>query len=341
MRILCIFVCPPAPREGGGNSESKLRDAALVSPKISHHLKPVLFFVTDDIDRSPRRAHHNYWNETCTSSYLNYLHDARIAIRNCMLACKSWSDKYDGEVSSYQDKKMCVKNNECASKLLASRESDPSKEILPNSKPLENGVIHQNGLDEPAGKSGSDCDDNYDFWSVIASCKVDTLSDLENTLDKLNSFLEGNIKEFEFKSNEGISKLSALSSPHDFKDVMLCDCQKNRSTSSTAGKDGGHLRSRDCSFGSPDIGPFLGMLLTKLENMMNNSIYINLQLTGLFVRLAVYPQPLLKSFLLSHNLVFQPSVRSLSQVPVFLVFFVHLFFIQGQGSILRNLAGCP
>ncbi|XP_059484461.1 FHIP family protein GI14169 isoform X2 [Neocloeon triangulifer] len=65
---------------------------------------------------------------------------------------------------------------------------------------------------------------------------------------------------------------------------------------------------------TPDIGPFLDLLLRQLENMMTNSLYLNLQLTGLISRLAAYSQPLLLSLLLNHSLVFQPSVRSLFQV---------------------------
>ncbi|CAM1302857.1 FAM160A1 (predicted) [Pycnogonum litorale] len=76
----------------------------------------------------------------------------------------------------------------------------------------------------------------------------------------------------------------------------------------------GVSNNNDSMHGIPDVGPFLSVLLTKLENMMHNTIYVNLQLTGLISRLAMYPQPLLRSFLLSHNIVFQPTVRSLFQV---------------------------
>lgn len=68
------------------------------------------------------------------------------------------------------------------------------------------------------------------------------------------------------------------------------------------------------AFGSPNIGPFLTVLLARLEMMPQNNVYTNLQLTALIARLALYPQPLLRSFLLSHSLVFQPSIRSLFQV---------------------------
>lgn len=68
------------------------------------------------------------------------------------------------------------------------------------------------------------------------------------------------------------------------------------------------------SFGTPNIGPFLSILLTRLEMMMQNDVYTNLHLTGLISRLACYPQSLLRSFLLNPSLVFQPTVRSLFQV---------------------------
>ncbi|XP_063162138.1 FHF complex subunit HOOK-interacting protein 1B isoform X2 [Candoia aspera] len=64
----------------------------------------------------------------------------------------------------------------------------------------------------------------------------------------------------------------------------------------------------------PSTGPFLGILLAKLENMLQNSLYVNFLLTGLLAQLACYPQPLLRSFLLNTNMVFQPSVKSLLQV---------------------------
>uniref|UniRef100_A0ACB8E7W6 Uncharacterized protein n=1 Tax=Sphaerodactylus townsendi TaxID=933632 RepID=A0ACB8E7W6_9SAUR len=60
--------------------------------------------------------------------------------------------------------------------------------------------------------------------------------------------------------------------------------------------------------------PFISVVLSKLENMLENSLYVNLLLIGIITHLASYPQPLLRSFLLNTNMVFQPSVRSLYQV---------------------------
>ncbi|KAM9319629.1 FHF complex subunit HOOK-interacting protein 1B [Gastrophryne carolinensis] len=66
--------------------------------------------------------------------------------------------------------------------------------------------------------------------------------------------------------------------------------------------------------GQPNTGPFLAVLFGKLENMMGNSLYVNFLVTGVIAQLALYPQPLLRSFLLNTNMVFQPSVKSLLQV---------------------------
>lgn len=72
-----------------------------------------------------------------------------------------------------------------------------------------------------------------------------------------------------------------------------------------------------------DLGPFLATLFQKVERMPQNSFYVNLILTGVVSRLALYPQPLLRSFLLNYNMVLKPGVRSLFQVRVILVYIQH------------------
>lgn len=62
------------------------------------------------------------------------------------------------------------------------------------------------------------------------------------------------------------------------------------------------------------IGPFLCALLNRLDHMLSNSLQINFLVTGIFARLAYYPQILLRSFLLNNSLVLQPNVKSLIQV---------------------------
>jgi hypothetical protein len=63
-----------------------------------------------------------------------------------------------------------------------------------------------------------------------------------------------------------------------------------------------------------NIGPFLRTIFSKLENMLQNSLHVNLLLTGIISRLAHYSQPLLRSLLLNHSLVLETNVKSLFQV---------------------------
>jgi len=61
-------------------------------------------------------------------------------------------------------------------------------------------------------------------------------------------------------------------------------------------------------------GPLLAITLEKLSNMLENDVYVNLRLTGLISRLATYPLPILRAFLLCPWIVLQPSITSLYQV---------------------------
>lgn len=56
--------------------------------------------------------------------------------------------------------------------------------------------------------------------------------------------------------------------------------------------------------------------MSRLENLLENSIAVNLLVTGILAQLTSYPQPLLRSFLLSTDTHNQPSVRTLYQVLV-------------------------
>ncbi|XP_041926547.1 protein FAM160A1 [Alosa sapidissima] len=67
---------------------------------------------------------------------------------------------------------------------------------------------------------------------------------------------------------------------------------------------------------TPFTGPFISVLLSRLENLVENSIEVNLLVTGILAQLAAFPQPLLRSFLLSTQPFFQPGVRTLYQVLV-------------------------
>lgn len=96
--------------------------------------------------------------------------------------------------------------------------------------------------------------------------------------------------------------------------VVESSCTTTADTSSSCRLNKEASYRQDVFNGQPNVGIFLDVVLRKLECMTSNNLYVNLHLTGLISRLAIYPQPLLQSFLLNHSLVFQPSIRSLFQV---------------------------
>uniref|UniRef100_A0A3P8XMG6 FHF complex subunit HOOK-interacting protein C-terminal domain-containing protein n=1 Tax=Esox lucius TaxID=8010 RepID=A0A3P8XMG6_ESOLU len=63
-------------------------------------------------------------------------------------------------------------------------------------------------------------------------------------------------------------------------------------------------------------GPFISVLLSRLENLLENPIPVNLLVTGILSQLAMYPQPLLRAFLFNTNTETHPTVRTLYQVLV-------------------------
>ncbi|CAF1145980.1 unnamed protein product [Adineta steineri] len=83
--------------------------------------------------------------------------------------------------------------------------------------------------------------------------------------------------------------------------LFTTSLQQQQQTSTIAGK-------------TADIGPFLRTIFSKLENMLQNPLHVNLLLTGIISRLAHYSQPLLRSLLLNHSLVLETNVKSLFQI---------------------------
>ena len=62
------------------------------------------------------------------------------------------------------------------------------------------------------------------------------------------------------------------------------------------------------------MGPCFAALFAKLEAFCDSDFHLNLVLTGVFASLVAYPMPLLKSYLLNPNMLFQPSVKTLYTV---------------------------
>ncbi|CAH2301160.1 Hypothetical predicted protein [Pelobates cultripes] len=141
--------------------------------------------------------------------------------------------------------------------------------------------------------------DSEDFIArcdeIIKDMNPAPLEECSSLVPSIVSPIEDDEDEFEKYSMETPSS-ERVPSPFEPKDLTVFSSYSPRSQA------------------IPFTGPFISVVLSKLENMLDNSLHVNLLLIGIVTQLATYPQPLIQSFLLNTNMVFQPSVRSLYQV---------------------------
>lgn len=280
-------------------------------------------------------------SESLYANYHAYLCDARAKVQACAASCASWVYPYDGETPPYEafsvpspakrvespvtcrsDNRQISSNGD--SDVLSSLEtlhisefsSSQSPFVKPNvneateGSSVENGVsnflkgesLAMNREEKSQPSSGNDhslpsVGDSSGYESFAFKCSSDTSPENEPSDDTTATVDDG------VPPSLSENEVSKSSSP------QLPGSRSLLETKST--QEGSYV---DVFKTAPSIGPFLDAVLRKLEGMLENGLVVNLQLTGLISRLAVHPQPLLRSFLLDHTLVTQPSVRSLFQV---------------------------
>ncbi|XP_022255157.1 FTS and Hook-interacting protein-like [Limulus polyphemus] len=280
------------------------------------------------------REHHE-------TSYLDYLKEARECVLACTKASLKWTAPYNGLIPPPDASLMnpAKKHQSCTEvsrdSSVPSGQCDEKLIIIDNYYTDLNQTesSHQNG----ESSTLSHCLNTENIMCNLSSkSTVNGSSRNENEMNMENSIIELNVERsgdhmdnsalfkerhenkgqlskyelIKIKKNQHLSNLCTFSDFQDngTKSLLLGNRTKDSCKSSTSSP------SSLESFESPDIGPFLNVLLTKLEMMLQNDVYTNLRLTEVLARLALYPQPLLRSFLLNHSLVFQPTVRSLLQV---------------------------
>lgn len=209
-----------------------------------------------------------------TIAYLDYLEAAREAVFTCATRCKCWGNAYD----------RC----------------DPPKEALmdnevKDSKALEMEDIHVHVTHE---------EEDFSTSSRFRSRAVTM-------------------------SHSRLSRISSVKAHDRLK--PLGDRERQRSSREDASETQERLKHGG---GSPRASPrlwrrsldetksrfedtaglLLKILLEKLSEMLQHPPHVNILLTRLIGRLAHYPQPLLRSLLLNHQLVLKPGVPNLLTV---------------------------
>ncbi|XP_052342679.1 FHF complex subunit HOOK interacting protein 1A-like [Oncorhynchus keta] len=202
--------------------------------------------------------------------------------------------------SSLQEKDEVPLSNVLSLPLHPTNMEVNSLEVTKGSKEVKAHVVdHNSNLQSPSAKVGDDLMGQYEeLIRTLGSDEAGTGgSSPVKTVDK------------EFR-NPVVTPMEE--DEVDFSSFSMDTPELEKPHSSLFGTK---LRSGSTrSHSVPFTGPFVSVLLSRLENMLDNSLHVNLLLTGILAQLAAYPQPLLQSFLLNTNMVFQPSVRSLYQV---------------------------
>uniref|UniRef100_H3A8L9 FHF complex subunit HOOK interacting protein 1A n=1 Tax=Latimeria chalumnae TaxID=7897 RepID=H3A8L9_LATCH len=253
-------------------------------------------------------------------TYLQYLWEAQINITHCISACRTWSAPYNGE--NPNPDKTPLELLSASDKMQQELEWDDSYDtgMSPGSeeespRPFQE-VKETNApaLLEPPKHKSLPSPFGAKHHRILSSNAARALGVPFTATGLFASPILGGF----LKKNHLV--LSRGAACH-CKALSLRLKVKNSSASIMAQPKGPHaflclpLTELDFFFFSPfGTGPFVSVLLSKLENMLDNSLHVNLLLTGIVAQLACYPQPLLRSFLLNTNMVFQPSVRSLYQV---------------------------
>ncbi|XP_034522363.1 FTS and Hook-interacting protein isoform X5 [Ailuropoda melanoleuca] len=250
-------------------------------------------------------------------NYLEYLREARRGVDRCVRACRTWSAPYDGERPPPEPSPVGSRTKKRS--LLPEEDRDnvgEGEEEELGSGGLAGGAGEGPGLLPPPQINGVPGP-----WpegaKKVRRVPQEGAGELPEGTSEGIAGLEGfgqELRELEVAlSNGGAGSEAPLEPPlpleeEEAYESFTCPPEPPGPFLSSP------LRTLNQLPSQPFTGPFMAVLFAKLENMLQNSVYVNFLLTGLVAQLACHPQPLLRSFLLNTNMVFQPSVKSLLQV---------------------------
>ncbi|XP_043237246.1 FHF complex subunit HOOK interacting protein 1B-like isoform X1 [Amphibalanus amphitrite] len=241
------------------------------------------------------------------SEFFEYTMDARAGVRACRRGCAGWTHAYDGVHPSPAD----------AYRMLRAGDSPPPPAVERNGEhPPEPTVDETGSIGESSGYQSFNprlspspppgAPEDALFWALVE--RVPTPEEMPT--------LETSCAELD----EALASLGVIPTAEEINgdEVVVEGRPPLPLPLQLVPEDGEQVRETPQSptemFGlTPSMGPFLDLLLTRLEEATTNGLQLNLQLMTVLTRLSLYPQPLLRSCLLDQSIVLQPSVRSLLQ----------------------------
>uniref|UniRef100_A0A8D1AEX1 FHF complex subunit HOOK-interacting protein 1B n=1 Tax=Sus scrofa TaxID=9823 RepID=A0A8D1AEX1_PIG len=250
-------------------------------------------------------------------NYLEYLREARRGVDRCVQACRAWSAPYDGERPPPEPSPLGSRTKKRS--LLAEEDGDNAGEG--EEEELGGGGLAGGAREGPGHLPPPQLNGVPGPWpegaKKVRRVPQEGAGELPEGTPEAVAGLEGfgqELRELEVALSNG----GAGSEPSLEPSLPLEEEEAYESFACPPEPPGpflsSPLRTLNQLPSQPFTGPFMAVLFAKLENMLQNSVYVNFLLTGLVAQLACHPQPLLRSFLLNTNMVFQPSVKSLLQV---------------------------
>lgn len=221
-------------------------------------------------------------------AYFKNLIAARKAIQECGICCKCWSSLYD---------KCCFPKDH----LMEATGSRPVKYLE-----MEDVAVRVRVTSEDVVENKNIDEDNFDFGrfrsratTVVVSSKISRPSSVK-VYDRLQARRAVVAAEREkMEASESVQNgANDVRQTVTFKDKI--SPRLSRKLTGTKFED--------------KVGLFLKIVLEKLSDMLLLPPAVNILLTRLVSRLAQYPQPLLRSILLNHQLVLRPGIPNLIYV---------------------------
>ena len=249
-------------------------------------------------------------------AYLNNLHAAREAIQECASRCRCWSNKYN----------KCKLTKE-------SFEAEEMRTIGMGMKSLEmeDVPVRVQVTSEDDGQMDDKKQEEEDFsrfrnrsTTLSGHSRVTRTSSVRVTSQQRleRSTLQDRVAKNENGSSSTSSSadVSHLDSP-DQLNFYSPSIRRRGTVSSSSPRTSPRSSPRlGRKFANSPIqfedkaGLFLKVLTEKLAEILKHPPAVNILLTQVICRLAHYPQPLIRSFLLNHQLVLRPGVPNLLYV---------------------------
>ncbi|NXI48322.1 F16A2 protein, partial [Galbula dea] len=296
---------------------------------------------------SPGHRPAGRWEEVSEldGNYLEYLRDARRSIDRCAWACRVWSAPYDGEEPRATTMATTTTTMDTTTTAMATTASPSSP--TPRTKKR---AVPEEGEPQGPPLGSSSSPQVRDSAALANGAHASGQPQQGLVVKKVRRSPQGEQKEEEEQEEEGRVTIEAFTQELRELEAEMKNgreeaggeplpsreppepslSREEEETFASFSAEAEQLPPRPADLlaqlvasppravgtppSQPFTGPFVSVLFGKLENMLHNSLYVNFLLTGLVAQLACYPQPLLRSFLLNTNMVFQPSVKSLLQV---------------------------